>query len=544
MQKSIDIITLSNTFKDAITVTRSLGLRFLWIDSLCIIQDSLEDWATQSAVMGKIYENSICNIAATAAEDGRFGCFFTRNPLFAQPCKAIVRKLEDVKDPSSLSTSLHVIVPQRVWRGVDRAAINTRAWVVQERILAPRTIHFGQNQLFWECRELVSIGTYMLFGETPSMSNPKEPNFVFQNACEIFPDGLPKQFRESQGLKSLDPMTDGARIRKMSDSIPKHIKEVSDPVVDSFFIWNRILTTYTRCYLTRDEDKLIAISAIARRMQPLVSGTYLAGLWTRHLPYHLLWHAWPSVYVKRPPARCKSYSAPSWSWASINGDCNFYESIEPYQKQFMIEILEAKVTTKVPDRMGQVVDGYIKLRCWLKPLYFRRNQWHGTYFELGNHQCIMAYFDVEQVSGPGQWFFMPILEIRTNEYDEEIHGLILSKADAKGKFQRSGKFEARERYFETARLFRRPVYDVPINESKREDDTGSRAFELHKTDAPSYFETSDGTRSIEDLAIPEIPLEQLIADGDGLSSSSSRDEIDKVTGPIEGDWVEAVITII
>jgi hypothetical protein len=83
----IDDAELPKTFQDAIAIARRLGVRFLWIDSLCIIQDSVEDWVKESSNMGNVYKNSLCNIAATAAPDGRTGCFLQRNPLLARPCR-------------------------------------------------------------------------------------------------------------------------------------------------------------------------------------------------------------------------------------------------------------------------------------------------------------------------------------------------------------------------------------------------------------------------------------------------------------------------
>jgi hypothetical protein len=145
-----------------------------------------------------------------------------------------------------------------------------------------------------EFRELVCISFYVsiYLWRQSSSSTLKEINFMLLNACEIFLDGLPKQFRTSQGLKCLYP-TGGARIRHFSKYVPKRIKELSNPVVDSFFVWNRILTAHTSCCLTRDEDKLVAISATARRVQPLVQGTYLGDFWSRYLPYHLFQNVWP-----------------------------------------------------------------------------------------------------------------------------------------------------------------------------------------------------------------------------------------------------------
>ena len=157
MQIYIDAKALPKTFHDAIDITRRLGLRYLWVDSLCIIQDSIEDWQRESSNMGAIYQNSVCNIAATAAPDGRSGCFFRRNPWLAEQCHAFVDGASGSTDSPERSTKSHIIVPHYQFvAGVLRAPLNNRAWVTQERIMSPRTIHFSKNQIFWECHELVS----------------------------------------------------------------------------------------------------------------------------------------------------------------------------------------------------------------------------------------------------------------------------------------------------------------------------------------------------------------------------------------------------
>ncbi|CAG8971379.1 hypothetical protein HYALB_00006929 [Hymenoscyphus albidus] len=87
MIKGISVDELPKTFQDAIELTRRLEIQFLWIDSLCIIQDSTEDWEQESARMESVYKNAVCNIAATAAENGEKGCFVKRNPALAKACR-------------------------------------------------------------------------------------------------------------------------------------------------------------------------------------------------------------------------------------------------------------------------------------------------------------------------------------------------------------------------------------------------------------------------------------------------------------------------
>lgn len=83
----IEISTLPRMFQDAITSTQKMGIQYLWIDSLCIIQDSEQDWLSEPALVGNGYANSYCNIAATAAKDGTVGCFFKRDPRLVHPLK-------------------------------------------------------------------------------------------------------------------------------------------------------------------------------------------------------------------------------------------------------------------------------------------------------------------------------------------------------------------------------------------------------------------------------------------------------------------------
>jgi hypothetical protein len=160
MQTSIAISTLPKTFQDAIELSRQLGVRYLWIDSLCIIQegDKHEDWTRESSMMGSVYQNGYCNIAATAASDGTAGCFRPRDPLLAQPC---IVEFEKGLKKFGLKKGVYDLIPQRLWEeGLSEAPLLKRAWVVQERVLARRVLHFARNQLFWECKELVSSTPY------------------------------------------------------------------------------------------------------------------------------------------------------------------------------------------------------------------------------------------------------------------------------------------------------------------------------------------------------------------------------------------------
>jgi Heterokaryon incompatibility protein (HET) len=139
---------LPKTFEHALMVARELQVEYIWIDSLCIIQDDPEDWLHESALMHKIYSNAMCNIAATGAVDSSEGLFFERDPSYVKPVRTRLR--HDVTTVEF--EGLYDISEVDFWKdAVLEAPLNRRGWVCQERLLAPRILHFGKNQLLWEC---------------------------------------------------------------------------------------------------------------------------------------------------------------------------------------------------------------------------------------------------------------------------------------------------------------------------------------------------------------------------------------------------------
>src|SRR5204862_4886168 len=146
-QIPFNVASLPRTFQDAIHITKSLGISYLWIDSLCIIQDSADDWAREAARMGSIYENSACTIAAAAARNAHGGCFFARNPLNYVPCK-----IPYSKDPPVYSHS--PARPSGQWHDIVMSSpLMARAWVVQELLLSPRMLFCGDQGMFWMCSQ-------------------------------------------------------------------------------------------------------------------------------------------------------------------------------------------------------------------------------------------------------------------------------------------------------------------------------------------------------------------------------------------------------
>lgn len=132
---------LRKTFRHAILITQKLGLRYLWIDSLCITQDSPLDWDKESSLMASVYGGSTINIAAAGAKDGSWGCFL--KPAVFVGKVHVTGTRDGIRKAWDIATTLH-------YSSVTQSHLSTRAWAFQERILAPRTLHFTDTELFWE----------------------------------------------------------------------------------------------------------------------------------------------------------------------------------------------------------------------------------------------------------------------------------------------------------------------------------------------------------------------------------------------------------
>lgn len=141
-------------------MTRALGLRYLWIDSLCIHQDSAEDWAAEDSQMDKIYKCAWVTLAATSAsssEDG-FLNYLLQDRIFTMCLPSYSSDHSDLTNPNACCIHARYMKQgnsSRFEPDVDNTVWNSRGWTLQERHLSRRTIHFSKSQIFWECRRSV-----------------------------------------------------------------------------------------------------------------------------------------------------------------------------------------------------------------------------------------------------------------------------------------------------------------------------------------------------------------------------------------------------
>lgn len=152
MQSAIPLSTLPQNFQDATATVRALGLRYLWIDALCIVQDSKRDWELEAARMGDYYGSAYITLVATSARSSIDG-FLTRSP-WPWPSVTLPYCIEEApsEHPNICFRYQPELSKYTRTNAIDNSTWDSRGWTLQERVLSNRTLHFAQGRLFWECR--------------------------------------------------------------------------------------------------------------------------------------------------------------------------------------------------------------------------------------------------------------------------------------------------------------------------------------------------------------------------------------------------------
>lgn len=274
---------LPATLRDAITTTHELGLCYLFVDSLCILQDDEQDKHVQIAQMSEIYSEAAITILASRAESVSSGFLHKRKPPIPS-----FRSTDDLykmslRCPNDELGSVVMLSDHVVDRHEPRP-LAFRAWAFQENLLSARTLSYADEQTTWRCWTMNSL----------TDGWPNTSGFL---------DGVP-----------LDSVPEFLR----PHSIIKATEETKRVVFNQ---WHDLLSEYVQLNLSCPGDKLPAISAIAERMGSALGDKYLAGMWKSRLPEDLLWRLGHRFSVDKVPRypRPKTFRAPSWSWAAVDG---------------------------------------------------------------------------------------------------------------------------------------------------------------------------------------------------------------------------------
>lgn len=302
---SIPVSSLPPTFQQAVMITRLLGMRYLWIDSLCILQDSKEDWEKESMRMGEVYGQSFLTIAARAARNAQDGCFISRTVSTAPICR--LRYLAK-DDPSIPLGAISILDPTFEIENPKQSPLDTRGWVLQEKILTPRIVHYGAQQIYWECRQKAARQDAKYVGP---LTNRLKESIDIHTPFKLI-------FRCIKGEREL--------------VYPQDWSEWRLELAVRMTQWYRLVGEYSERSLTYASDKLPALAGVARTFARLTGYRYLAGLWEEDILMGLLW--WRSkrngLLLSTWPEEPVSDVLPSWSWARFMGPLSFNGSQQGY----------------------------------------------------------------------------------------------------------------------------------------------------------------------------------------------------------------------
>jgi hypothetical protein len=312
-QHGIPLNVLPLSFAHAIQICREIDIMYLWIDSLCILQDDLDDWQMQAAKMGDMYAGGFLTIAAAKAKNSDKGCFSrTEEPYLGTKVigypDVLVRRIP----------SLPVLVSEV--RHEEHWPLYSRGWVYQEMELSSRILIYGAQEVMWQCRD----------------ENQREGRSDWLGGTS------PEQPAQSQNLFAFNPIQQNDRY--FEDR------------------WRAIVHRYTLRELTFLRDRLPALAAIAQRVCAVrPNDQYLAGLWRQSIMRDLLWRSWGSGSQKQ-----KSSTAPTWSWASV--DCPVYWDIQSGDgsSHFAlrnVEVLDIRYRVEGPEYTGDIKEAAIEIRA-------------------------------------------------------------------------------------------------------------------------------------------------------------------------------------
>ncbi|KAL0261463.1 hypothetical protein SLS55_002893 [Diplodia seriata] len=262
------IANLPRTFLEAVQVARHLQVRYLWIDSLCIIQDSPHDWQTEVSRMGQIYGASHCNIAAAGSRNTAAGLYLEQNPRLQPPWRLYLR------DAHSQAAKLMELSAPSAPIGDEfaAAALTSRAWALQERLLAPRTLHFGRQRIYWDCGHCFTWeGSSAPRTADQLSSSSYRPSWVTPlTDAKMSLASLLYQSRQHTALAVQPPHDDGKVISPAgsNDDGPN-----ASMVAMIHAQWTAIVAHYTTLSLAKRTDKLHAMTGLAQLFQSLLDAS-------------------------------------------------------------------------------------------------------------------------------------------------------------------------------------------------------------------------------------------------------------------------------
>lgn len=326
--ENISFVSLPGTIQDAICITRTLDIRFLWVDALCIIQGQDEaarkDWEAESSKMGTVYSNAFVTLSAAGAPNCQAGMFFPRSPRLASSFRFLAYDRDSME-----GGYVYLDMQIKTFSLNDEEPIDKRAWTLQERLLSPRLVKYGTNAISWECRSAT----------------------LAEFDARVRTDGL-KIYRLPRQLTTDD--------------------------------WMQVIEDYSSRNITFVEDRIPAIFGMVRHFQRSLNMRYVAGLWASEsdptvLLRLLIWHVVLDTEEQRN--NMKRLPGPTWSWLSVNAPVSWrYPPVSPGKEislrydtkrafvKWQADVIECHVKQDESDPLCRVTNGCITIRGVLKQI--------------------------------------------------------------------------------------------------------------------------------------------------------------------------------
>ncbi|CZR68058.1 uncharacterized protein PAC_17957 [Phialocephala subalpina] len=468
---------LPKTFHHVIVIARRLKVQYVWIDSLCIIQDSTGDWEKEASRMGQVYAYAICVVSATASSDSAGGCFYDKErprspPICVLRMQRGTRKALIVRSSKSRETSISKLFRDYV-ECPRQAPVTSRGWIFQERILAQRIIHYCKGFVLFECNTL-RASQYDPTGVRYPMKSHlrrdgairseeefarllreddrviigtrrREPIAVTGGGLMI-PDGGPTEepalvlnpnYRTLQ-QKRVDFLQSAALMGMRGEFqflLTAKKAKTGQEKVEFHLAWYEIVERYSSRGLKVKTDRLAAMAGIASFVERSAGRRFVAGLWEETIAMNLLWN------VTRSPQQRVTYpegmSPPTWSWISVPGAVET-QMRALFEAGSYPEIRYLVANIAIPEIISPQAPIILKAKLALKQKFDFNIHFCSTKFvwdepDLDQHMEDLVYLPVAQLTWKS-------CENQTLRKQRQIHGIVLRKALTLNVYTRVGYF--------------------------------------------------------------------------------------------------------
>ncbi|RYO90416.1 hypothetical protein DL763_005336 [Monosporascus cannonballus] len=372
---SLPYAELPASFRDAITITKRLGLRYVWIDAICILQDSKSDWEIESKHMEPVYRDATVTISASASTGNTDG-ILKRTEDTPSPEPASLRVSADEGAEQEVLVRIHDPNEEDLVLLDMSGPLASRGWSFQESVLSSRVLYYGKRQLYWRCRQ----GYQAADGVPPGVRYPDSSHYP------VFSTLLSSDYRT------------------FPDSF-----DVNRLLMDYY----EMVVSFSHRKFTYYSDKLPALSGVTQRIHKVLGGKYLAGLWSADFNRGLLWFS-----ELRTCEHASEYLAPSWSWAVTNE--RICMSMEPLKSNdIAAQLIEYDVEPRNPTYPhGEVISGYVVMKGLTRRLV-RSNQscqLRGSPRDIGS-----VHFDEPEKGHSSTFDQLLRMENQTDHYLLSVH---------------------------------------------------------------------------------------------------------------------------